>query len=130
MKDTLKFRQAIYRNGKFLEFHYWGYGAAHSRDTNFTSPQNPFGQTKVDLTKHEQCSGFKDKNFNFIYDGDIIISDNILNDRFKHFVVSFENGKFVIDRYIDGKKQDLYDFSECFHIEIVGNIHTKEELWK
>ena len=115
--ENLRFRQAIFENGKFIKWHYWGF-VDHRYD--FVGPITIVGiNIKYDIMDSQQFTGEIDYNNRSIYEGDKIINQS-RNERQPHPIV-FYKGKFLGD--YGGL---YYDFSQEIgreRIEVVGNIH-------
>jgi hypothetical protein len=58
---TIKFRQPIFRNGEFYDWHYWGF----LQTGGFTSP------VEVEQHRSQESTGRLDNNGKEIYEGDI-----------------------------------------------------------
>lgn len=104
--------------------HGWFYG---SLDLSF-NPEFPriickdrFDNTiyiEVDKETVGQFTGIKDKNGTKIFEGDILLYDNV-----QKVVVSFKNGQFVIDHYAINLLCERNNKSE-----VIGNIYDNPEL--
>lgn len=65
-----------------------------------------------------QYTGLKDKNGKKIFEGDIILYDNV-----QKVVVFFENGQFVVNHYAINLLCE-----RCNKSEVIGNLYDNPEL--
>lgn len=116
-KRNIRFRQAIFKKGKFEKFHHWGF----SKDS-FKGPVSITGpETKV--KKNQMFTGRIDYYNISIYEGDLIINQS-RNNKKSHEVIFFR-GKFMA-KY----SKLIYDFIEEISrekIKVVGNIYEKKK---
>lgn len=146
---TIKFRQALYINGKFYKFRFWGFGLIDEPKEKFFMPEISAwegGDSSIDcLQKPEesmQFTGLHDKNGKEIYEGDIVLSHHnnesaeikfgVFNSR-NDYGDSYENGFYFCEQ--KGKidlgcalSLDINGSSE--KIEVIGNIYENPELLK
>ncbi len=120
MDRELIFRQAIFKDGAFLHWHYWGF--CGYRDS-FVSPVyiSPMGSsiepTGYDVKDSQQYSGRRCGPVGLgtrIYEGDIYLSGGVLSS------ITFED-----EVWWAGK-----DFLRDVEGEVTGNIHENPELLK
>jgi len=128
MKE-LKFRQAIFKDGKFIRFHYWGFVGYRNE---FIRPINISGiNLPYTILESEQYIGQKDNMGKDIFKGDIFktlkgivgIIDYHHNKTFyyfKHKNIWGSGSKYVIKSIPWIIKNG----------EIIGNIHENKELLK
>jgi len=84
-----------------------------------------------------QFTGLHDKNGNEIYEGDILRTDEVGEDK-QDLIVRFGDGEYdggyykYVGFYLDSAKKDGYaeGFNEAFDkdIEVVGNVYENPEL--
>jgi len=126
----IKLRQAIYLNGKFYHWHYWGFidNAFIGIDTGLCSP-------KTAIENSQQYTGLKDKNGKDYYFDDIAKWNN------KLWVVVWSRTLASIElqpitnyaaRQKDAKVKRLYGTSfgigQAHSSEKVGDIYSNPEL--
>jgi len=125
MRD-IKFRQAIFKDGKFDRFHYWGY-VGHKEE--FIGPINISGiNLPYDVRGSDQFIDKKDYNDNDLWENDIIkdVDGDILlvtwNRLRVRFSLKHEDGSMF------GYHFGSIDKGAPFHR--IGNIHEDKELFR
>lgn len=110
----LKFRQPIFREGKFESWHYWGY-----TEGGFVSPAN------ADLERlSQQFTGLKDKTGKEIYEGDFLKNPRT------DYILDVKYGGLI-----ENNQGACYGYSFPYHInlneiEVIGNIYENKEKLK
>ena len=120
--ELKKFRQAVFVNGEFSHWHYWGFIGEHGNLT-FVAPETNLSSIEEAYKNSYQCTGLKNKDEVDIYRGDWVKWE-IQRGTFLISEVIFIRGMFCVASggllwacgdscSKDGKLGD---------IEIVGNI--------
>lgn len=116
----IKYRQAIFKSGKFVRFHYWGFCGYKDE---FVGPLTISGiNCQYDIKESEQCTGLKDKNEVDIYESDIVggIGKGYSDD----YEVRFGWQGWEIHSEKDVMTLNLTQNS--VFAEIIGNIHENQ----
>lgn len=111
---ALKFRRALFINGVFSHFKYWG------KDIDRAVFVTPGPGTGYDVKDDQQFSGLLDKNGKEIYEGDIDKDGGVI-------VWVQDIAQFCID-YPGVEIQELKDAG--LWMEVIGNIYEHPELLK
>jgi len=136
---TIKFRQPVTKQGKFYDWHYWGY----LEDGNLGFFTTPLSSNDGEIMESYQFTGLKDKNGKEIYEGDLLvfadrdIKNFVVHEIFYHDNDSADNhigfqmnrvhwqgnlcGGFVGHRFLP-KTTKL--------MAVIGNIYENPELIK
>jgi uncharacterized phage protein (TIGR01671 family) len=132
MSREIKFKRAYFENEdktKFIRFSLWGVGIG---DSTFTSPTNMVrSQSFIDY----QFTGLKDKNGKEIYEGDILLLEDVFPEK---YTVTFCGGCFcLLDKYHTELPINFTvianEISEALcsiQLKIIGNIHDNKNLLK
>ncbi len=119
----IKFRQAIYVDGKFHRFAYWGF----VNEKSYYGPTT--GNTITLWEAHdnsEQCTGEVSLNGELVFEGDILINFNITLEGStlpKPFAVRYRQGQFVAEAK-DGQIILAHLFKKC---NVIGDIHSSPQ---
>jgi hypothetical protein len=120
----LKFRQAIYKDGKFAHWHYWGYvghGGAFVAPITINQPSSP---STYEVKDSQEYIGLHTGELGLggrIYEGDILSPINQLCAEGNQVVkYRAETG------YAGFMTSGALQFDEC--AEIIGNIHETPGL--
>jgi len=126
MNSEIKFRHPIFRDGKFIGWHYWGYV-----DDGFSTPLT---NAEAYGVESYQFTGFKDKNKKEVFGGDIVkrFEENFEdknNPLIEFLQVSFDSFSWML---VNDKEEIAYFLHESLYddIEVVGNIYENPELIK
>ena len=113
----IKFRQAIYVNGKFKEFHYWGFLTSG----HFAGPETNSATIEGAQKNSEMFTGLLDKNGKEVFEGDRLKLDS----HYTPWVVCWFDGGFHV--YNENNSETKYPFTQSMAEmrEIIGNIHDK-----
>jgi len=119
----IKFRQAIFSDGKFLKWHYWGF-----IDNSFVGVVSPLEEA---IKHSQQFTGLHDKNGEEIWEGDIIDGIFVEGDEFGKSEVIFQDGAFSLKLKYGQREYIpcLYEANDN-HIKVIGNIYENGDLLK
>lgn len=120
---TIKYRQAIYSNGGFANWHYWGFNG----DGAFVKPM-----VGDDCGESYQNTTLRDRNGKEIYEGDICRVPN-WKERDKPQTYSIITVEYVEVLGSDDMGTNMIGFptmDEYGKPEVIGNIHENPELLK
>ena len=112
----LRYRQAIYTNGKFRGFHFWGFSKG-----GFTAPETGVSSVE-DATKNSgQFTGLRDREGKEIYEGDVCEYSYFDNPPQVGSVVWHKTAAgFTLGGYPFG----MHGFNGC---AVIGNIYEHPE---
>lgn len=120
----IKFRQAIFKDGKFHHWHYWGY-VGH--DGEFVAPVKIWQQSyppTYEIKDSQQYTGLDSGDLGLggrIYEGDIVVPFYTVAGYGSKQVVRWGIGAWEpFNSNCDSDHTDRY--------EIIGNIHQNPEL--
>lgn len=133
MKD-IKFRQAIFKEGKFNHWHYWGYVGYRG---SFVAPieihQDSWTKT-YEVKDSQQYTGIRSNPLGIgqgIYEGDIVkdYNGNILQvcwaDCWARYMMSLDGKSCVY--YLEDYNQNKPDCLEGY-MKVIGSIHETPDL--
>ena len=127
--ELKKFRQAIFVNGKFSHWHYWGFIEEHGNLT-FVAPEMNLTTIEEAYKNSYQCVGVKDIDSEVLYRGDIL-KDNY--DRI--LLVEWYRYSFSFKAITEANFLRAQDIAQWFEFEdvgalpkIIGNIIENPEL--
>lgn len=145
MKE-IKFRQAIFKDGKFTHWHYWGYIGPHQ---SFVAPIEISQQSSpptYELKENQQCSGWHSGVLGVnkeVYEGDLLRNEHI-KPEYLPYIVKFgkhmdiaeagctrhTNLGFYIEDATGGQVGFLNEelLSEWNQFKVVGSNHETPEL--
>ncbi len=124
----IRYRQAIFINGKFSHFHYWGF----TKDS-FVSPETDVSSIEEALKNSDQYTGLRDRRGVEIYEGDIIrgpfrngLHRKDLKKNEFNCSVYFYLGHFGFKPH--GNVGDFRWFPYWNECVVIGNIYEHPEL--
>lgn len=124
----LKYRQAIFVNGEFLKWHYWGF-IGEGKNVTFVAPETNLSSIEEAYRNSYQCTERKDKDNNEIYKGDILQSYPTQDIRFVvgHGKNSDDDG--IGFTLISTRRNKIYAFdTSVIGMKLIGNIVEDPEL--
>lgn len=137
MKE-IKFRQAIFKDGRFHHWHYWGF-CGYRRE--FVAPIiSNLSESGYEIKPSEQFTGPEDDNSRKIYEGDIIRQVHIIDlghkkvDETHLWIVKFGVTILGTGFYLKFTGSDAIkelnpkEFKDYKIVEVIGNIHENPEL--
>ena len=120
MKE-IKFRQPTFVNGKFRNWHYWGFFG-----DGFTGAISDKSRKKAGDSY--QYTGLKDKHSKEIYEGDITCR-HWDDGSWQNGQIIYENGSFLWQEINRDRFLHLIGIN-TLHSEVIGNIYENKELLK
>jgi uncharacterized phage protein (TIGR01671 family) len=122
----LRYRQAIYTNGKFRGFHFWGFSKG-----GFTAPETGVSSVE-DATKNSgQFTGLRDRRGVEIYEGDVIRRNKYrgkYRDQDEEECVGIIEWEESTARFVCNAMFSQFIPNKV--IEVIGNIHENPDLLK
>lgn len=119
----IKFRQAIFKNGEFHHWNYWGFVGYRNE---FVGPIAILGiHNEYEVKESQQYIGLPDKNGGEIYEGDIV---SVWDEAYS---IRWGNGGFFAEGYCMGSQDNPEDFfseDAVDNCEVIGNIYENPEL--
>ena len=112
----IKFRQPMYRDGKFDYWHYWGF----LPDLTFIGPDSSRDGIAHAHANSQQFTGLFDKSGVEIYEGDKVRFDTGSGPK----IATIEYHEYC---YNAGFFPDISTNGSCWW-EVIGNIHQNPEL--
>ena len=131
--ELKKFRQAIFINGEFSHWHYWGFieeQVTRFRNLTFVAPEMNLSSIKEAYKNSYQCVGVKDMDSEELYQGDILKDDygRILLVEWYKYGFSFK----AVTKTNFLRAQDISQWFEFEDVgalpKIIGNIIKNPEL--
>ena len=128
-----KYRQAIFVNGKFMKWHYWGF-IREGGNLTFVAPKTNLSSIKEAYKSSYQCAGVRDMDGREIYKGDKVAKFEFDDPYFQSVVISQDGAFGYMAEGVGPQGVGNYFFSFALNrhfgwvdgqskkIKIVGNI--------
>ena len=131
--ELKKFRQAIFINGEFSHWHYWGFieeSVTRFRNLTFVAPETNLSSIEEAYKNSYRCVGVKDMDGQELYGGDFL-KDNYG----RILLVEWYKYCFTFKAITETNFLRTRDISQWFEFEdvgglpkIIGNIRENPEL--
>jgi len=116
----IKYRQALFLNGKFQQWHYWGFMEQYGALT-FVGPETHRSTIEGARKNSQDYTGLKDKTGREIYEGDVVKFTDAITDREFTAPIVFNSCCYRADTLIGLRA--FYD-----NPEVIGNVWENPEL--
>ena len=127
-----KFRQAIFVNGTFSHWHYWGFieeQVTRFGHLTFVAPEMNLSSIEEACKNSYQCTGLKDKNGEDIYEGGVLQSYPTQDVVFVVGHGKNDEGDSFGFTLISTRRNKIYAFeTSVTEMETIGNIVENPEL--